>query len=127
MSTPPSESSLRFLFDEHVNVQAMKQLQARGVDVIQVGDVGLLARDDAVIFDWARRENRIIITRNYQDFAPLVAEAARQQLRFPGVLFLARSLSQSDVGGHVRAVESWLANAHAKGRNPADGTHGWLR
>lgn len=118
--------AFRFLFDEHVSVQAMKQLQSRGVDVIHVGDAGLLRTDDAVIFDWARREDRIIVTRNYQDFAPLVAEAGRQRLRFPGVLFCAHSLSQSDVGAHVRAVERWLARAHAAGTNPVDSTFGWL-
>jgi predicted nuclease of predicted toxin-antitoxin system len=105
----------------------MKQLQARGIDVIHVGDVGLLKSDDVVIFDWARRENRIIVTRNYQDFAPLVEQAARQQLRSPGVLFCAQSLPQSDVGRHVRALERWLANAQAAGANPVESTFGWLR
>jgi predicted nuclease of predicted toxin-antitoxin system len=114
------------LFDEHVNAQALRQLQARGVDVIHVGDAGLLATDDAVVFDWARREGRIVITRNYQDFAPLVTEAGRQRLTFPGVLFLAQSLSQSDIGGHVRSLEGWIVAAREMGRNPVANTFGWL-
>lgn len=119
-------ASFRFLFDEHVNVPAMKRLQERGIDVIQVGDVGLLQVDDAVIFEWARNNDRIIVTQNYHDFAPLVMEAGRQQRRFPGVLIWAPSLRQSDVGGHVRAVERWLFAAHSAGVNPIERTYGWL-
>jgi hypothetical protein len=66
------------------------------------------------------------VTRNYQDFAPLVEQAARQRLRFPGVLFLAQSLPQSDIGAHVRALESWLERARAAGANPLESTLGWL-
>lgn len=127
MIAASDESPLRFLFDEHVNAQAMKKLQERGVDVVHVGDVGLLKTDDAVIFDWARREARIIITRNYQDFAPLASEAGRRQMIFPGILFLAQSLSQSDVGGRVRSLEIWIASARESGTNPVANTYGWLR
>jgi hypothetical protein len=105
----------------------MKQLQARGIDVVHVRDVGLARSDDAAIFDWARRQGRVIVTRNYQDFAPLVAHAARQQLRFPGVLFCAPSLAQSDVGGHVSALEDWLVRAREAGTNPVESTFGWLQ
>jgi len=122
LSGPSGEAGFRFLFDEHVNVPAMKQLQGRGIDVVHVGDVGLARAKDETIFDWARRENRIIVTRNYQDFAPLVEQAARQRLRFPGVLFLAQSLPQSDIGAHARALE----RARAAGANPLESTLGWL-
>jgi predicted nuclease of predicted toxin-antitoxin system len=126
LTNPADRASVRFLFDEHVSVPAMTALRVGGADVIHVTEVGLTGADDGAVFDWARREGRIVVTRNYQDFAPLVEEAVRQALSFPGVLFLARSLSQSDVGGQVRALERWIAAADAERANPVEGTFGWL-
>ena len=104
----------------------MRQLQERGTDVLHVADVGLRHADDARIFAWAASEDRIIVTRNYRDFAPLVVAAARQRRRFPGVLFCAPALTPSDVGGHIRAIERWLAEARAAGDDPVAGSYGWL-
>jgi len=117
---------LRFLFDEHVNARALPQLQAHGMDVVHVGDVGLSGAGDDVLFDWARRNGRIIVTRNYQDFVPLVVAAVERELSFPGVLFYPRSLSHADVGGHVKALEDWVERARARGGNPIRDSFGWL-
>lgn len=117
---------LRFLFDEHVNARAMLRLQAAGVDVLHVNDVGLARAEDGALFDWARLNSRIIVTRNYQDFAPLVEHANREGMSFPGVLFYAPSISQSDVGSHLRALEGWIAAARSAGRNPAENTFAWI-
>lgn len=119
-------TGLRFLVDEHVHLDAVRQLAARGTDAVFVGHVGLGSREDAVIFEWARREGRIVVTRNYADFAPLVEEANRQGVSFPGILFLAPSLRPSDAGAHVRAIEDWCAAAAATGGNPVRDTFGWL-
>jgi hypothetical protein len=70
----------RFVFDQHVNLRALRQRQAHGVDVIHVSEVGLSEADDAEIFAWAVEAGRIIVTRNYQDFAPLVSAYGRQRL-----------------------------------------------
>ena len=89
-------------------------------------DVSLRTAEDAVIFDWARTEGRILVTRNYQDFAPLVEHANRQGIAFPGVVFYAPSLPQGDVGAHVRALEDWIAQANAAEVNPAENTYVWI-
>lgn len=109
------------------NLQAMQQFRAPGVEVLHPGEVGLNGADDAPIFDWAQRDRRIIVTRNYQDFAPLLEHANPQGIHFPAVMFYARSLSQADVGGHVRALEAWISVASAARRNPADNTYVWIR
>ena len=117
----------RFLFDQHVNVPAMRQLRGAGVDVVHVAEEGLSEADDPAILAWARKENRIVVTRNYRDFAPLVEVYARQGLSFPGALFLASSVSQADVGHHVRALHEWIRDATLVGGNPVQNVVGWLR
>lgn len=122
----PRSAPLRFLFDEHVHAEALRELQDRGVDAGGVPDVGLQGADDADLFDFAGREGRIIVTRNYRDFAVLAEGAARRGLPFPGVLFLAPSIPQSDPGSHVRALEAWIRRVEAEGGSPVYGSFGWL-
>ena len=117
----------RFVFDQHVNARALKQLQAHGVDVVHVAEVGLSGADDPVIFAWAVDEERIIVTRNYQDFAPLVNAYAAKGLSFPGVLFFATSVSQADAGHHVRSLLAWIQTATQAGHNPVASSYGRLR
>ncbi len=117
----------RFVFDQHVNARALRQLQARGVDVVHVAEVGLSAADDPEIFAWSVDQERILVTRNYQDFAPLVSAYAAKGLAFPGVLFIATSVPHADAGHHVRSLLEWVAVADQAGHNPVAGTYGWLR
>lgn len=101
-------------------------LRAQGVDVVHVHDVWLGGTPDLEILQWAQSEGRIVVTRNYADFAPLVESLAASGEDFPGVLFYASSVRQSDVGAHVRALTDWIT-AHAAGGNPVASTFGWLR
>lgn len=124
---------LRFLFDEHVNKPACHALRDRGVDVVHVLDVGLERAPDPEVLARAAEEGRIVMTRNYRDFARLVEAYTAQKRSFPGVLFLPASLSQADVGGHVRAVEAWIADEAAAdpegveaGRSSIAEGFGWL-
>lgn len=115
----------QFLFDEHVNKPACDALRARGVDVTHVLGVGLAGASDAEVLARAAVEGRMVVTRNYRDFATLVEAYRARGERFPGVLFLSGSLSHADVGGYVRAVEEWIAGQRA-GRNPIESGFGWL-
>ena len=116
----------RLLFDEHVNVPACRALQAMDLDVVHALEVGLGHTDDPEILRWAQQEDRILVTRNYQDFAPLVQALAARGETFPGVLFLAASVRQSDVRAHVRAVTDWLAEG-PDGVAAVANSFGWLR
>lgn len=118
---------LRFVFDQHVNARALKQLQVRGVDAVHVAEVGLSEADDAEIFAWSIDQGRIIVTRNYQDFAPLASTYAEKGVAFPGVLFIATSVPQADAGHHVRSLLAWIQAANQAGDNPVARTYGWLR
>ena len=117
--------ALRFLFDEHVNKPACDTLRARGVDVTHVLDIGLAGASDADVLARAAAEGRIIVTRNYRDFATLVEAYRVRSEQFPGVLFLPVSLPQADVAAHVHAVQEWIA-ARSRERNPIEGGFGWL-
>jgi len=124
---------LRFLFDEHVSATACRVLRERGVEVVHVVEVGLKHADDEDVLEWAIGEARIVVTRNYRDFAPLVAARNAARLPFPGVLFLPNSLPQGSVGGHVQAIERWVAEQFAfdpdgagVGRSRVTDSFGWL-
>ncbi|GJG86311.1 hypothetical protein tb265_14920 [Gemmatimonadetes bacterium T265] len=119
--------TFRFLFDQHVNGPALHALGAQGVDVVHVADVGMARADDAAVLQWARDEGRIVVTRNYRDFAPLVEALAGRGELVPGVLFFATSVRQCDVGAHVRALSTWIAQAETADANPVQGGFAWLR
>ncbi|MGH7475253.1 MAG: DUF5615 family PIN-like protein [Longimicrobiales bacterium] len=118
---------LRFVFDQHVNAPALRQLRADRIDIVHVAEVGLSEADDPEILGWAAQEGRIVVTRNYRDFAPLVEAYAKQGIPFAGVLFYASSVRPSDVGHHVRALHEWIRGATEAGGNPARNGLGWLR
>lgn len=113
--------ALRLVFDQHVSGPALRRLRADGIDVVHVSEVGLAEADDPTILAWARAENRIVVTRNYQDFAPLVQAYGKRGVSFPGVLFIASSIRHADVGHHVRTLREWIDAAEARGTNPARG------
>lgn len=118
---------LRFVFDQHVNARALARLRADGIDIVHAAEVGLSEADDPDILAWAAREGRIVVTRNYKDFAPLVEAYAKRGIGFPGVLFYASSVRHSDVGHHVRALREWINEVEEAGANPAQDGLGWLR
>ncbi|MDQ3697340.1 MAG: DUF5615 family PIN-like protein [Gemmatimonadota bacterium] len=118
--------TLRFLFDQHVSAPALRQLREDGVDIVHVAEAGLSEADDPDILAWAVKDGRIVVTRNYRDFAPLVEAYGKQGLAFPGVLFFASSVRQSDVGHHVRALREWIRSATEAERNPVQNSVGWI-
>ena len=115
---------VRLLFDELVNVPAFRAIRAKGVDALHILELGLARASDPIVFQYAREHGCILVTRNYQDFAPLVAQAAAAGQVFSGVLFLPTSIAHGDIGAHVRAVTQWIQRAGEE--NPVANTFGWL-
>lgn len=92
--------------------------------MVHAGDTGLGEADDLVLLRAAAEEGRVVVTRNYRDFARLIEALSRRGESFPGVLFLAPSLRPSDFSAHVRAIREWCARA-GEG-NPVRNGAGWL-
>lgn len=118
MAGPP------LLFDVHVHHGACRRLREEGIDAVHAADVGLGGAEDLELLRAAVREDRVVVTRNYRDFAPLVREMAERGSAFPGVLFLSPALPGSDLAGHVRALRRWCERAGDE--NPVEGGAGRL-
>jgi hypothetical protein len=58
----------RFLLDEDVTVEFADYLRAGGYNVTTVAECGLKGQSDEAVFQLARRERRILFTRNGRDF-----------------------------------------------------------
>jgi len=67
----------------------------------------------------------MVVTRNFGDFVQLAKAFVSADREFPGILFTPNSLSGSDVGGHVSAINAW-AEMHAEGRVAVRNTYLWL-
>ncbi|HEX8199563.1 MAG TPA: DUF5615 family PIN-like protein [Isosphaeraceae bacterium] len=61
---------MRILIDENLSSRRLaSQLQASGHDIVMAGDVGLLSTTNARVLTWAIRQDRPVLTRDYEDFA----------------------------------------------------------
>lgn len=112
---------LRFLCDEHIPYSVLAALAKAGVDVEHVVPLGLQGIADPALLRVATDRGRILLTRNYRDFAPLVAAWNRDGRDFPGVLFYSTSIRPTGVGAHVRPLMAWL-----DGAQQIANTYGWL-
>lgn len=67
--------SLALLIDEDTLAKVLvKMLKESGHDVLTVNEVGLSGEPDSVVLDYARKNRRIVVTRNCQDFEDLHLE-----------------------------------------------------
>jgi predicted nuclease of predicted toxin-antitoxin system len=105
----------------------MKRLRSNGIEIVHVAEIGMATASDPEIFAWAITEGRMVVTRNDQDFAPLVSTHVLKGISFPGVLFIATSIHAADTEHHVRSLLAWIEASERAGRNPIEGTYGWLR
>ena len=115
----------RFLCDEHIGVPVYRALVKAGFGVVHLLALGLGGTGDPEVLRYARSEGRVLLTRNYRDFAPLVERWAAAREDFPGVLFIATSIPQADVDAHVRALKRWGEDAR-EGGHQIENTYGWL-
>ncbi len=61
--------SLKLLIDEDSQAKLLITLLKNAAHgVMTVSDAGLSGQPDEVVFDYARKEGRLILTRNYDDF-----------------------------------------------------------
>lgn len=75
---------MRFLLDANLSPRLVERLSQAGYDARHVADLGLLAANDAEIFDRAAADNDVVITAD-TDFSMLLA--SRRSAR-PSVVLL---------------------------------------
>ena len=94
------------------------------MDAVHAAETGLAAAEDLELLLAAAEDGRVVVTRNYGDFAPLVRTLAAKGRSFPGVLFLSPAIRPSDLSAHVRALRAWSEGAGDG--NPVEDTFGWV-
>ncbi|HXC25394.1 MAG TPA: DUF5615 family PIN-like protein [Gemmatimonadaceae bacterium] len=120
-----SQGTLCFLLDAHIHYGLIAAMRRAGLTVEHVVDVGLRTADDPTIVGWAIVHGRIVITRNYRDYAPIAQRLAKEQTSFPGFIALPYTIPLGDVGSQLRAILQWVDGCPA-GKNPAANTLLWL-
>ena len=112
----------RFVLDEHISPEVARGATARGVDVVALGDAGLLRKRDEEILRVAAAEGRIAVTYNVGDFAMLVGQVTRERGAIPGVIFVnGRTIPSSDVETLVKALVEVAGLIERGEANPSGG------
>jgi hypothetical protein len=85
---------LRYLADEDCNNDIVRGLlrEATVPDIVRVQDVGLLARRDAEVLEWAAREGRIILTHDVRTMIGHAYNRVRAGLPLPGLFVVPQSM-----------------------------------
>ena len=64
--------SLRLLIDEDTQAKLLVILLKRaGHDVVTVNDIDFMGRIDPLVLDFARKDNRVLLTQNCDDYEAL--------------------------------------------------------
>ena len=64
--------SLRLLIDEDTQAKLLVTLLKKaGHDVVTVNDIDFMGRIDPLVLDFARQENRVLLTQNCDDYEAL--------------------------------------------------------
>jgi predicted nuclease of predicted toxin-antitoxin system len=96
--------SLRLLIDEDSQAKPLVNLLRKaGHDVATANEVGLAGKIDSLVLNYAREENRVLLTKNCDDFQALHQTSPNH----PGILviyqndFRSKNMSRQQV---VRAI-----------------------
>lgn len=97
------------LLDEMISPKVAEQLRALGVDVVAISESPTLRRTpDPDVLELAAGQDRVLVTDNIKDFAPLNASWAAQGRTHHGILFISSRTyphDRSRVGHLVSALQ----------------------
>lgn len=96
---------MRLLLDANLSPKRIGiALQKRGHDVVSLAsDAALGALDDPQVLELAAEQNRILITRNSRDFAPLLREWAEAGRHHAGCMLI-WTLGHHEFGAIINKV-----------------------
>ncbi|MGK7877134.1 MAG: DUF5615 family PIN-like protein [Xenococcaceae cyanobacterium] len=101
--------SLKLFVDEDSQAKLLViLLKHAGHNVLTVNEAGLVGLDDEIIFENAKKEERLVLTRNYDDFQTL----HQANPNHPGILVI---YSDADVSKDMsfKAIVKAIANLEA--------------
>jgi predicted nuclease of predicted toxin-antitoxin system len=102
----------RFLLDEHVWGGLVEVGQEIGIDVLLVQTRLPIGTDDEEVLAFAAREERILLTSNAQDFAPLVTEWFLAEREHWGVIIVPGQTDRSLLSRALRnLVQQYTADS----------------
>jgi len=93
-------SAIRFFTDEDVYGAVARALRSAGIDAVSTPETGRLGESDESQLDWARAEQRAIVTFNVAHFAALHGIWLRQGRHHAGIVLS----SQRPLGDLVRRL-----------------------
>ncbi|MCC5610091.1 DUF5615 family PIN-like protein [Nostoc sp. CHAB 5834] len=101
--------SLKLLIDEDSQAKRLVNLlQNAGHDVITVNEAGLMSKPDSFVLDYARQQERVLLTRNCYDFQTL----HKVNPNHPGILGVYQHPDLSKSMSYLSIVKS-IANIEA--------------
>lgn len=108
---------MRLLLDANLSPRRIGgPLRSAGHDVLALTqDASLEGLDDPLVLELAAREERLIVTRNSRDFAPLAREWAEAQRTHSGLILiwtLDHSQFAKIVAGVERLIGQWPTHEH---------------
>jgi predicted nuclease of predicted toxin-antitoxin system len=100
---------VRLLLDANLSPRGIaSRLRAAGHEVLALAEEPALeGLDDPVVLELAAGENRVLITRNCRDFAPLARECAEAQRSHAGIILI-WTLDHSQFRQIVEGIERCL-------------------
>jgi hypothetical protein len=113
---------MKFLLDEMLPPAACGELAALGHDAVSVHDRSLAGAEDGRVFDRAVREERVIVTENFADYALLLEQRLADAGPCVPVVFVRKSDS-SRGGGLARRLAERLDVWAGRNPEPYVGPH----
>jgi predicted nuclease of predicted toxin-antitoxin system len=113
---------MRWLLDEMLPAATCRELDRRGHDAVSVYDAGLGGATDDDVFDFAVREERILVTENFADYALLVERRLTRSEPCVPVVFVRKS-DLARRGGLATRLAKRLHDWAAASPDPYVGLH----
>ena len=88
---------MKFLADEHIELSVVTGLTLLGIDVISINEAGKRGSDDEEILSYAKKNDRIVITRD-SDFVKLHSRG----IKHAGIVFIPKFL---EIGKLIEEIE----------------------
>jgi hypothetical protein len=86
-----------------------RELRRRGHDVVSVHDKPGSGTADEVVFDYARSQQRALVTENVRDYRPLADAVISVEERHPGLVFTTeKRWPRRDPGALIAALDGML-------------------